>query len=369
MNKIYSLSELDEILKSEHSSRCFYRGQVKEYNWPLWPSMYRGCSRSDIFQIKNIPSQYRRGEYFAFRSVYLYEDRAKSEEFMRQRELKKLMMSYVRNALGFCLSEALFQQAGWSSQGLDVSSDYKIALFFATHNFIDGKYYIDNNRENIHILYKWDIPMQEWSLECLNHHDYYSLPVVFPTNDIMELFEDCETIEEHLQSIAQYRKEIGWNPLDFNLDVIRTSRPYKIIKFPKVWKSESRIAMQKAALLFPDFIDIEVISPYITDTAMLNLMKGGGQMLEDLSRSKGCRHYLFKATASEINTFVRDIPNIYPSTDISHVMLKGWMQSFFKNEYGTPMLVVPGLDPMSQIDASLNFDKLRYIDYGELYNQ
>lgn len=288
---------------------------------------------------------------------------------MRQRELKKLMMSYVRNGLGFCMSEALFQQAGWSSQGLDVSSDYRIALFFATHKFIDGKYYSDDNEDNVHILYKWDIPTQEWSLECLNHHDYYSLPFVFPTNEIMNLFDDCETIEEHLQSITEYRRAIGWNPYEFNLDAVHNNRPYKIIKSPKAWKIESRISKQKAALLFPDYIDIEVFRPYISDSAFINLMEGGGQMLEDLSKSKGCKSYLFKAKTSEIKIFTDDLPDIYPSTDISHFTLKGWMQSFFKSEYGTPMLVVPGPDPTSIIDASLNFDYLRYVDYGELYNQ
>ncbi len=369
MDKIYSLPELFEILQHNHRPTCYYRGQVARYNWPLWPSMYRGFTRSDIYQINTIPSQYRRGEYFAFRSVYMYDERATSKDFLRQRELKKLMMSYVRKALGFCLSEALFQQAGWNSQGLDVSSDYRIALFFATHNFIEGKYLVDTNTENVHILYRWDVPAQDWSLECLNHHDYYSLPIIFPTNNIMDLFEDCDTIEEHLCSIQEYRNEIGWNSLDFNLDKIRNCRPFNIIRFPRSWKKESRIARQKAGLIFPDFIDIEVIKPYVNDKNLINLMKDGGQFLEDLSRSQGCQYYLFKATYSEIECYTKNMPSIYPSTDISHFTLKGWMQSFFKNEYGTPTLVVPGLDHMSQIDASLNFDDLRYIDYGESYNQ
>lgn len=367
-NKIYSLTELIEVLESNNTSNRFYRGQIAHYDWPLWPSMYRGFSRSEIFKIETIPSQYRRGKFFAFRSVYMYEEKAKSQEFLRQRELKKLMMRYVRNALGFCLSEAFFQQAGWSSQGLDVTSDYNIALFFATHNLLQGKYVADTNKENIHILYTWDIPFQEWSLECLNHHDYYNLPVIFPTNKILDLFEECETIDEHLHSIHIYREAIGWNPIDFDLDAIRTCRPFNIIRIPRSWKENSRISKQKAGLLFPDYIDIDIIKPYINSPELIELMKDGGQFLEDLSRSTGCKRYLFKASPYEIENYISNVPSIYPSTDISHITLKGWMQSFFKNANGTPTLVMPGLDYMSQVDASLNFDNLRYEDYGESYN-
>lgn len=81
MNKIYSLAELEDILRNKHSDSYYYRGQINSYNWPLWPSMYRGFRRSEIFHVNNIPSQYRRGEYFAFRSVYFYDERAKSQDF------------------------------------------------------------------------------------------------------------------------------------------------------------------------------------------------------------------------------------------------------------------------------------------------
>lgn len=231
MDRIYRLPELIDILSSSHRPNKFYRGQISQYNWPLWPSMYRGFSRSEIFQIKSIPSQYRRGEYFAFRSVYMFDERAKSKDFMRQRDLKKLMMGHIRNALGFCLAEAMFQQAGWSSQGLDVTSDYNVALFFATHKFCKGEYILDNDEDNIHLLYIWDIPPQEWSLECLNHHDYYSLPIVFPTNKILDLFEECDTIDEHLFSIKQYREFLGWNSIEFDLGSIGLAVLIKSLKF------------------------------------------------------------------------------------------------------------------------------------------
>lgn len=98
-------------------------------------------------------------------------------------------------------------------------------------------------------------------------------------------------------------------------------------------------------------------------------MKAGGQFLEDLSTSNGCKYYLFKANRSEIENCVEQIPSIYASTDISHIILKDWMKSFYNNMYGTPTIVIPNMDYISQVDASLNFDNLRYEDYGKNYNQ
>ena len=367
----YQFNELFEKLQREHTSNYYYRGQNQLFPGPLWPSMYRGVALINTMELPNkLHRRCNRGTRFGFRSNYLVGAKFDNPENIKLRELKRCMMGYVRNALGYCLSEAMFQQAGWDSEGLDVTSDIAIAMFFATYRYYNKTYIPDNEYDKEHIIYRWNIPNEKWDFNKLNASGYYHCPILLPSEQILNLFEECETIEEFEQSIHQYRKAIGWKP-GFEYTDIQGKRPYQIIKIPKQWKAKSRIVQQSASLLFPDSISYDEFKRYYSfkDKECQKITENGGTFVEDLSTTCNCEIFKFKMTPKDFESFHINEDKIYITEDISHKFLNGWMRSYHQNPYGIPTIMI-GYDDnyLAQIDMNLNFDPLRYGDNEPKFN-
>lgn len=366
---IYSVTELLNKLKGEHDSSCFYRGQNKLFDFPLWPSFYRGSAIINPMEISGKIGYYGRGNYFGFRSGLLIDKKYSNPEILKLRELERVMMGYARNGLGYCLAEAMFQQAGWESQGLDVTSNINIALFFATH-FYHHEGYQKDQSSNIRVIYRWKIPKEDWSLDRLNNHNFYNCPALFPSKDILNLFQECDDDYEFKDSIRNYREAINWNN-DFDLNAIQGHRPFEIIKIPKKWKQTSRIVEQDAALLFPDSISIERFNSQYTINSKecQEIMSYGGTFIEDLSTAYNCEIFCFKIDPQDFNLLDIDEKKIYIKNDFSHLFLMGWMKSFHLNPWGNIKIMIScDNECLTKLDEDMNFSQLRFQDNEKLFN-
>lgn len=71
-------------------------------------------------------------------------------------------MAQVRNALGYCLSEALFQQAGWESEEFRCHNKYWCCVIFATHKYHNKMYFFIKSSNAVpSVIYRWSIKREE----------------------------------------------------------------------------------------------------------------------------------------------------------------------------------------------------------------
>lgn len=329
---VYSFDELREKLISEHDDSYYYRGQNRIFHGPLWPSMYRLCKpTADVVPLPTELlrlSRLGRGTHFGFMTKFLRENM--SEDDRQNLSIKRVMMGHVRNALGYCLAEAFFQQAGWSSEGLDVTDNLDIAFFFASCKWDNGAYVFSaSNDDNLAVIYRWRIEESpDWSFPALNTYSFHKMPALFPSKRIINLFETCETDDELILSIEEYRDAISWCFGLFDLSSLQGKRPYHLLRMPRRWLTSSRIVNQHAALLFPDTIPIEPFLNKLRDQRMLEEVQGG-MFVEDLSKAYRCEVLRFASSplAIEILRNIKDA--IYPFDDLTHYMLKGWMKALY----------------------------------------
>src|SRR4051812_30652810 len=136
---------LVEQLVAEHQPGTYYRGQSREFAGPLWPSQYRALFRSnDCLTFDQELTLRKSGSRFHLRLSSSdwtpFPDAAAYYASVAEAQVKLFVIRHLRNALGYPLGEACFQQAGWRSEGLDVTSDVKVAMFFALHEWTGSGY-------------------------------------------------------------------------------------------------------------------------------------------------------------------------------------------------------------------------------------
>lgn len=238
-----------KLRRDEQNQKYIYRGQTQMYQPPLRPSAFRPCQYSR-FSMEGEPAYQIRNwgrEFYLERTdnEYLFGD----EKRKQSHAVRRIMSVYMNNALGYPLAQALFQQAGYSSEGLDVSYDLHIALFFALHEFDaeKGKYKRKKAGKQPSVIYRWKQPENSFSLQ----DDYYKKAHFIPSLEIINNFGVCKTKEESVASLERYLDAIHWGSLDFDLP---DRRPFEWIRLPEEARIRSRIALQKGALLIPDII-------------------------------------------------------------------------------------------------------------------
>lgn len=243
--KTYKIAELYNMLRrDEINTKYVYRGETKSHPYPLRPSAFRCCDYSKFPMCGSFSGIRNWGNCY-----YLEHGNLKqTDKKWKSHAVKRIMSMYLNNALGYPLSQALLQQAGYSSEGLDVTYNIKIALFFALnyYNETDGKYYRKESKEPS-VIYRWKVPGEAFTL----HDNYYCKAHFIPTLNIFQQFNMCESKRESVESLERYLAEIHWGSLDFDLP---THRPYELLKIPKESMKHGRIAVQEAALLIPDVI-------------------------------------------------------------------------------------------------------------------
>ncbi len=322
---VMTVRELYERLrKDEQDQKYIYRGQTKMYQPPLRPSAYRPCQYSR-FAMKGEPGYQVRDwgrEFYLERTdnEYLFGD----EEKKRSHAVRRIMSVYMNNALGYPLTQALFQQAGYSSEGLDVSYDLRIALFFALYEFDvqKGKYERKRAGKRPSVIYRWKKPEDSFSLQ----DNYYKKAHLIPSLEIIKSFGVCKSREESIASLERYLNAIRWGSLEFDLP---DWRPFELIRLPEEARTKSRIAIQKGALLVPDIIPgsgmLQTHGLWGYSVGVNTNMEYN--LVQDLSDPSICDSFMIDCSNLRDADFdiLRDIPSpdeIYSEgqNDISHIL-------------------------------------------------
>lgn len=334
--KLLGLEELYKILCEDQKKGDYvYRGQTRAYAAPLRPSAYRPCHYSRFAMLGDPSCQQKNWGREFYLETNDFERLGKKRT---EHAIKRIMSMHVNNALGYPLTQALFQQAGYSSEGLDVSYDIHIALFFALYEYKYGSYVRKESKEPS-IIYRWKLPAEKVTLES----NYYSKAHFIPTLDILNSFDVCESIEESVSSLNRYLDEIGWGKLSFE---ILGRRPFELIKIPRKTLTNSRIALQKGALLLPDFISGYLEQERHEEWGYKLSRKTNleWKLVQDLSDPSICDSFLIDC--SHLDNFDFDIFNlpdpkdIYDDSqeDITHILTHNIFERSFQEimESGTP---------------------------------
>lgn len=344
-DKIWDFHELIEKLKKEDKEGYYYRGQNKHYDGPLCSSLDRDYSTPETIEMmgpkySRFPVHYARedrlrktGEWFFFINKCYSNNRPLWPENVR---LQYSLNEYLRMAYGYAFSMALCQQAGYQSEGLDVTSSLPIAVFFASYDYKDNSYLLSGDSYE-GVIYRWKNLKKENS-EVILHSHFYEAPNLIPVFDIFESLSSNDYCDlEH--SIRSYKKAINWGEMHDYVQ-IKGKRPFDLIKIPLEIFKKSRIYKQKAALLFPDHVyseskylaarqaNQEIDFPYSKELDM--------SLVQDLSDCTICETFKFRKNPQRVQEYLKEneITNphsIYDDNDLdlSHVLLNNLMESFY----------------------------------------
>lgn len=334
--KVYSLEGLYQKLRKEEEQnpgQYIYRGQNRYYHHPLRPSGYRGC-RYSRFAMQGYPELQikKSGKEFYFEYGYAYN---KTPKEFKAHACMRLLSAYLNNALGYPLTQALCQQAGYNSEGIDVTDSIDIAFFFAAHIYQNGQYLPKQASKAQSVIYRWKKPKVQGDLSLL-HNNYYTCPGLIPTKEILSSFKQCNTEEEFSKSFQDYKEAIGWGRYPFYFE---GERPYHLLRLPSSKLQNSRIFHQEASLLMPDCIPSQMelnthrvngFQPPIPDTGLPY------KLVEDLSASYDCEIFLVDYEKAEEGILKElGLPNpdhIYrgDDEDISHMLTKGIIETMYQ---------------------------------------
>ncbi|UCC40775.1 MAG: FRG domain-containing protein [Candidatus Aminicenantes bacterium] len=332
----YLINEVIDQLKKEHREGYVYRGQPKEWPSALVPSLFRHTtSNRNGFSCEE-PARLRKlGKVFVEEDVNLLHT-LPSEQFEYHRRRLNLL-SVIREALGYPMSNIFAQQAGMGSEGLDVTADIEVAAFFAIHAYQNGAYC--PVKTGTGIIYRFEVTETAFTLDAIKRMDFYSCPGYLPSYKIISLFKMCKDLKHSFESIKAYREQIGWG-LDFNVQYIKTSRPFETIKLPKKALKSSRILNQAAGLLIPDMILSEwwLSEPSPPPPELIG--RKHAPCIEDFSQRPRTSKFYFKHHPDQHWQFKRGPEYYFPKTDIACDLVRGWFVSIVQNPYGTPVILL-----------------------------
>lgn len=357
--KHYGPLELLQQLKAEHNEHYVYRGEPQQYPPPMWPSKYRRSYVSENYVRLNKELTLRRcGAQFFFRLDFVRDpshgkDPVMYERLMKSQHLLQMCMAHLRNALGYALAEAMYQQAGWSSEGIDVSYNPMVAMTFALSKWQDGQAHLWNRPEPA-VVYRFKIEKVQWSLDDLRKYNYYSCPSLIPTRELCRLFP-TGSHEDFRTSLHKYQQAIAWNSMDFDLGALQGKRPFEILHLPRSWATQSRVERQHAALLLPDSVhpgrlreialqgDLGMMGADCigSDGHRLSVgdCLGHGNFVEDVRTRPGVETFVIDASSSDkIKEIAPHLDmNIFPPYDMTFDLLANWIKPFYRplTAYGT----------------------------------
>lgn len=339
---IYKATELYKKLTSEQVQGHYFRGQIQEYPGPLWPSNYRLFFRSeDCLTIEDDSRLRKSGNRFHLRMNYIdwrrFNSQQEYNEFFLQFQLKDFVTAHTRNALGYPLSEAFFQQAGMRSEGLDVTDSVKIAFFFAIYEWEKEGYRMKQYGSEPCIIYRWYYDKIAWSFDMLNKYNYFNCPPLIPVKELLSLFGRCNTVEECEQSIEEYKAAINWDLMFFDLTEIQGRRPFELIKLPQDLVQNCRVAQQQASLLVPDIVDsADFLERHMVTSPQVAEELTHGVFVEDLAQNPTCERFYFDLESIEGLDWLEDLTPeiIFPKDDLLFQLLRGWMRSYIQNPFG-----------------------------------
>ena len=219
-DKLYTPHELLDRLESEHTESYVYRGESQFFSPPMWPSKYRDFFVSESAVSLEASEKVRgSGASFYFRLDFLRDpfsgqDAEALQALQTTSQLKQGCMLHIMNAVGYVLAQALFQQAGWRSECLDVSHSPAVAMTFAVSSWDESGARISARPEPA-ALYRFKVDPSPWTLDDLRRFNFYSCPTFIPTREIFRLFKSG-TDDDFRSSLEEYKRAINWDVSSFD---------------------------------------------------------------------------------------------------------------------------------------------------------
>jgi len=139
-NPANDIRELLGFLERDDNDRYLYRGQTKDYD-SLVPSAYR----------KWTSPEKKKHNVFAVNSEGFRRD-GSQREFIRLTELNRLIAHF-----GIGLGNIFAQQYGISSECIDVTSNVKVAGFFATRKWPSYSHYSGSIDNSLGVIYRFPL--------------------------------------------------------------------------------------------------------------------------------------------------------------------------------------------------------------------
>ena len=230
------LSDLLPQLVDEHEPGFVYRGQVVDYPGPLVPSRYREILAESPDKDIVLADRIR-----GYGRVFYQFAKLPSEPENAAYWSKVAVAEYARHLFGFPLSQLLLQQYGLDSEGLDVTSELGVAAYFASTDRS-----MDSHAHGV--IFRFRVPAV--TKDRLYRNDFYDCPFYLGAQSILSVLESCDDWGEASESFKSYRGEYA---LRCKAGLSR-SRPLHLLKLPVNSVAASRVARQRAGIVFPDML-------------------------------------------------------------------------------------------------------------------
>jgi hypothetical protein len=301
--KLYRLPDLVKRLSQEDEARFVFRGQSRIWPGPLVPSGYRGTLSESPYTAFSAEWRLREtGETF-----YLQDAERTVESFSRQKTLLQLT-EYFMGIYGYPIAQILMQQFGYSSEGLDVTTDPMVAAFFGKFDF-ETKEFIKSTEEP-GVIYRWPVDNSPLNLETLQYMDFYSCRNYMDgAQSLMPIATD-ETTYWHPELLGNcvssyiYEVNCNWDRGE--------PRPFEVLSLPHAIFYHGRIAHQRGGLLFPDMLLCE---GYLSDEYSPRVkccLPGTLNAVEDIATRPGIERFLFLHDASDKKIFESEPESFFP---------------------------------------------------------
>jgi hypothetical protein len=153
----------------------------------------------------------------------------------------------IRNAFftpfGYLLGTTLAQQYGLSSEGLDATKSLQVAGFFASYEYESG--FAQPRKDGIGVIYRFPLHGSDIGVRKLNQYDYYSLPSIIDTEDVLYRFERPGLdLKDALKCFELYDGAVYMDGL----------QDTDLFFLPEGALRQSRITAQQALIILPDEI-------------------------------------------------------------------------------------------------------------------
>lgn len=309
LQKAPSLAELISRLRAEDAPYFVYRGQQQDFEGPLVPSLYRGelCT-NPLEQLDSLSRLREQGRVF--------------HEFVKlpgihtdfQKVQRLAVAEYTRHLFGFPLSQLLLQQYGINSEGLDVTRDLDVAATFAS--LPEGT--VSND---LGVIFRFRTATTEFTLDKMLSSDFYNCPWFLDARSILSVIKTCETWGEAFQSFTDYKAEYAFRCLAG----FSRKRPLDILKIPTETRTKSRIACQKAGLLFPDIILSDWYRTLRRKPPNDKSKKEGVNAVEDLRCREGAEIFYFQHNPDERISLNVNPKQLFPQQDSFLILLDAFL--------------------------------------------
>jgi len=312
-------SELEDLksllfrLKEEHADGFVYRGQTREWPGPLLPSIYRGIVKPERYTGWHHDSRLRN-----VGNVFHELSSTPMIEYSDKKQAQIHTVKYLRQMLGYPMSQLLAQQCGLTSEGLDVTYDPEIAAFFAVYDFSSNNF-VDSKGTGV--IYRFKIEANSHNITNFKEYDFYTCPS-YLSPDVLRLFDLCKNPKDSLNSFFDYVKQYMIN----GYDSMTPERPLELLKMPIHALECSRVVQQCAGLLIPDMILTDFYAKLGKAAPAKKAVKKGENAIEDLAMRNGTDKFVFRHTHDSKRYIKAYSQRVFPKKDVFKDMLMVFLE-------------------------------------------